>query len=330
MKRLIIYLCSFFLLTVNPAQADDIKEILSKYHTALNIESLLYAIVNSDDIRVIKNEVVSETAHTKTRQIILDTPGILNLGKIKFKKRDPKIKNSKIGFPTAVVLSGTDLGMNVIDFVPEVPNYSIVTVHHTIDFTVTDFSEAIKLIEDIWKLQAHYIIIYSWLQQQAEVNPYLISSVNISFGTYMVPLPLRILQAVDITPHTTVFAFGGSELMPFVDEYLMELKNDTIKTNIKKFVNPILDLFNSKKYLQYLDGPFLVINATDDSVIPIESSMSLVDGLKQSDDVDVFTLDGPHINVDKPEMIKKTIDTIFDWIRRQSIKAPFKDQYNDI
>ncbi len=238
-------------------------------------------------------------------------------GDIKLYEKIPLVRT--LGrLPTTFVLSGLQTGRDAIFLVPDMADMRVVTY----EYPFGDSTEPEAMLSNVGRnlllMNGQIIAAYLWLSQQADVDPQNLYSLNISFGSFVAPYVLRMLNEVGIAPSRTVFAFGGSDLAPFFHPLLeRDLK---IKVNPEKVLRVTENLSNAlspTQHLKHLKGPFLIIRGRQDTTIPDLSSLSLYNNLPEPKTL--VELDSGHINTDKPEVIADTMSTVQSWLTQKSL-----------
>lgn len=285
-----------------------------KFDSESDLRVLVDSLLISEGIQILSDVVIEANSDFITRHIILDVPAIPGLGPIEIKKRDPIVKGQST-FPTAVLLTGLQTGMDSVRLAPPTPRASVVSLNYPIR-TGSMIDSVMSTIENIWRIQAHIFVVFTWLRHQWDVDATRLSSVNVSFGSFISPLPLRLLKQTGFIPHVTVFAFGGGTIMPFIDHMLKTEVNDkNLRRGIRAVLSPVAKVLEPRQHLKKLEGPFLVVRGTNDQIIPKESSDALVGTLRGH--AEVINLEGPHIDASRPQIIFDTTKIIFDWIHNQ-------------
>lgn len=151
-----------------------------------------------------------------------------------------------------------------------------------------------------------------WIQKQTWVSN--LSVMGVSLGSLFMPSGLRLAEMRGFTPHSTIFAFGGAHIIPVIEQKLKpEMSPMVLKLTLNFFAN-LASLHDPKIHLASLKGPFLAIYGDQDEVFPKESSLLQYDLLQG--DKEIFWVKGLHIDTNKPDVIKDTMDKVLEFLNR--------------
>lgn len=217
--------------------------------------------------------------------------------------------------PALFILSGIQTGAKTVGLLPEIPGVTVVSIEYPISADDTSINRMKEVTLLFPKIQQQTLMTYVWLSKLPEIDSRKITSINISFGSFIAPFSLRALADLGYVPYRTVFLFGGTTLGGFVEPYLGTItaaSNDRI--DVSEF-NKSLKGIEPAQHLKYLKGPFLVINGTDDEIIPASSSEDLQNLLPEPKEI--FNLPTGHIDTDKPEVIEATLDKVIEWLNSE-------------
>lgn len=254
-------------------------------------------------LKVKSVRILERTERTVLKEIILENK---RTGLITLYKRDPA--NSMLAqWPTAFVLSGLGTARDTVNLIPESElEASFVVFSYPFDRApkkpeeIGEFAKSIPL--SVLQIAAAFL----WLEQQADVGSRIVS-LNVSYGTFFAPLAFRLLAQIKHYPAQTIFAFGGADLEPFIQEYVDS--NDG-----KRVLTDAVRSLNSKSTYKHLRGPFLVVDGTNDKVIPRESADSLFNYLPEPKTR--VSLDTDHIGTRKPEVVSQMLATCLQWLEQ--------------
>lgn len=222
--------------------------------------------------------------------------------------------------PTLFILSGLHTELETIQAFPEIDGVTIISLSYEIplkDHKVRNLQDALLQINLI---QARILAAYSWLYTQPDIDKNKISSINISFGTFMAPSALRALKFMGKVPASTTFVYGGSRLDAFVNSLLNgngERPPVEVPDFIRRGLNQFLATISPSQHLKSLTGPFLVINGLLDEVIPRESAEALQQELPEPKKI--IWLPTQHITLERPQIVSASIKQIFEWLKSNNL-----------
>lgn len=147
-----------------------------------------------------------------------------------------------------------------------------------------------------------------WLKQDHLV------AMGVSLGGIFLPVSLHLAQSLGTRVGGAIFGYTGAHLAPVAGKMLRgKVSSDVLEKSLA-LINNLTALHDPKLHLPFLDGRFLVIRASDDDVFPLESERLLEELLPQPKTI--LTIAGPHINVDKTDMIARTQTAIYQWLEQ--------------
>lgn len=222
--------------------------------------------------------------------------------------------------PTLFVLSGLHTEQATLENFPEIDGVTVISLDYEIPIKNHEVRNLQDALAQMNLIQTRIIAAYNWLYTQTDIDKNKISSVNISFGSFIAPSALRALALMGKTPASTIFVFGGSRL----DAFLNPLLNGTgdrppieIPEFIRRGLNQFLITISPSQHLKALKGPFLAINGLFDEMIPRESAEALHQELPQPKDI--LWLPTQHINLERPQIVLATLNPIIAWLKEQKV-----------
>jgi hypothetical protein len=223
-------------------------------------------------------------------------------------------RESHTPLPVIFLLAGIESNQKSLDLLSDVNAHVF-----TLDYKIPVGGKIEEVVAGVAKrflqIQAEYLAAIFWLMQNSDQYDFSrFSSVNISFGTFVAPMPLRLAAKLNIYPRATVFAFGGADVKNFILPYLVTIEDDALRERAKEIIENVFDEIDSSRHLRHLQGPFLVIRAANDEVIPKSSSDALEKALPGLDKT-LVVLDTAHIDVDQPEVISLARKATFEFLR---------------
>lgn len=262
----------------------------------------------------IERAIVSQTEDFVTERIRLDT---LAFGRAEFFKRTPRGPEAQ-AWPTLVLLSGLHIGKNSLDLVPPIKGLSVVTMDYPFDMARPTEKIIEALPKDYLRIQAQVMALFLWLKSIPEVDADKIVSLNISFGSFVVPQALVSLQKFGFVPAATVFAFGGSDFISVLEYHLAKKNLDPQVQDLARVqLSRLKKQIRPEQHLPRLKGPFLVVLGTEDEVVPPSVSRSTFNALQEPKTL--LELPVGHINSDQPEIIQSSLSGILRWLQENQI-----------
>lgn len=278
--------------------------LVSPHINALNLPAKLLL----KSLKLKSDTVVFQDKKTRTREIILShSLG----GDFRLLKKDP-ICCLDTELTTLFILSGLETGSNTVELLPSTNKYSIVSLDYIDNNKNTNESRVAEVLTHLPEVQWQIVLSYLWLAQQAEVNPERIVSLNISFGTFMTPQALRILGEMDFHPLGTAFLFGGASIEAFLPSLIKDLPKALDPHKVENILKDLLPALEPSQHLPKLHGPFLVLNALYDEIIPPQSAKALADGLSQPKAI--VEIPTKHIGNDRKDVIRQTLVIVMAWL----------------
>lgn len=268
--------------------------IISKTVLALNLWSAPYELVKTE---VLKTDESTQTLKHTVKDAMLAKPFI-----VYEKKGLSDTYNSAL-----FILSGIHTEQASLDLLPLAPNVSLFSLDYQIPVDNNDLKKVSDTLSRMIPIQHEIISAYLWIDQLEHIKKNRISMINISFGSFIAPSALRALGMLGQFPYTTTFLFGGASLESFVTPHLAVLPPQVVP-----LIEHHLKNINPSQHLQFLKGPYLVINGVYDEIVPRASSESLINGL--TGPKEVIWLPTPHISLERPDVIQMSIQQVIKWL----------------
>jgi hypothetical protein len=283
----------FASLATTAVLADDFSDAVGSY------------LVKEFSLKVKSVKIIERTQTHVLKEILLENK---RLGVVRLYKRDPAA-SQLAQWPTAFVLSGLGTSLTTMNLIPDsgLADASFVVYSYAFDRAPENADEIPEFIKSVPLSVLQIAAAYLWLEQQSDVLPDKIVSLNVSYGTFLAPPALRLLADIKHYPAQTIFAFGGADLEPFITEYVKG-------KDAKRITSDIVRQINMKPNFKRLRGPFLVIDGTSDKVIPKASSDALYNYL--NDPKTRVELETDHIGTRKPEVIQQMLNVVYKWLEQ--------------
>lgn len=207
--------------------------------------------------------------------------------------------------PVIFLLGGLGSHEKTMDLLGDLPDAHIFTLDYGWHPDTPPEAMIVDIFQRMLKTQAEILASYVWIIQNAEkYDLSRLSSVNVSYGTFIAPFVLRAMAKLEIYPRATVFAFGGAGIKHFTTEFIGAFEEADVRERAMEIVSRILDPVDPARHLPHLRGPFLVIQAANDKMIPPASAAALVQSLPaEGKTLKVF--DVPHIGYEEPDAIEQ-------------------------
>ncbi|MCB0343083.1 MAG: prolyl oligopeptidase family serine peptidase [Pseudobdellovibrionaceae bacterium] len=218
-------------------------------------------------------------------------------------------------YPVLILLGGMQTGHEIIDLIHTPGNNVIVGFEYPIALPDTP-KQAQSSLRRALTTPINISMLINWVYEQTWVDRRRINVMGVSFGAFMLPMSLRFSQLTGVYPRTAVLAYGGADLRHFAET---SLNNDWSQKDRDSFVDIlsiITDVYDPRTHLpQVRDTHFLVVNGTQDDVIPTASINELNEIVPNPKDV--LEIPGPHIGTDRPEIVQALVTTVYEWLVSQ-------------
>lgn len=218
-------------------------------------------------------------------------------------------------YPVLFVSSGFEAGAHSIELIQT--DFDVVLVSMDYSVTKNDLQRDPSLLLKMIRLTPGQIVAaLQWVQEQNWYNKALgLHYMGISLGTLFMPVSISLAQKNGLFMSSSIFGFGGADIGKIFEHHLTPYLGQESSSRVKRIVEMIIALYDPKIYLSELGGPNLLIFATNDQIFPpssVEKLIQLTPNPKE-----VVWINGQHIDVDRPEIISATIQTVVRWLRKQ-------------
>ncbi len=174
---------------------------------------------------------------------------------------------------------------------------------------------AIYGLENTLKIQAQMAVALLWAARHPAIQGDRINIVSVSLGTFLVPASIRLAQQFGFAAYTSIFAYGGADIKAFLLPLIQQKLRPSDFGKLSGPLAALFDFIDPNSQLPFLKGRFLVVNASDDEVIPKESTAALVKNLPMPKDI--ITVPLGHIGVGKDKLINQLVEIVLTWLHQQ-------------
>lgn len=151
-------------------------------------------------------------------------------------------------------------------------------------------------------------LIMEWLNQQSWSRTNHLHIVGVSLGTLFFPVSLKLAERRGIVVRSTSLLYGGAHPRPVFENALKDQLPADVLEGVLQVSDVITAPFDPRIYLPLLRGPFLTIYGTQDEVFP--KSTSLQQYVLLPEPKQIHYVEGPHIDVNQPGVIKQAVDIL--------------------
>ncbi len=287
---------------------------LSGIEVSLMVEK--YKLRDVTQVNLVSRTLVKEEERFNTYVVVLKHP---QLNKIQLKVREPKAGGR---YPILFMSTGLQTGMNAIDLI----HFEEPVIVAAFDYPMKTSGSAVEIVSSLLSslltMHGQLVVAFKWLSQQPNVRADRFNVLNVSLGSFVVPLAQRIASAAGLQFYSTIFAFGGADpatvILPEVERIVGDGPLNTTEYNqVVTALSTASDFLDSRRHLPYLSGRFLVIEGLQDTIVPHASTQALYEGLPHPKTL--IQLDVPHINDDRPDIILKTSQVIKTWLKENAV-----------
>lgn len=217
--------------------------------------------------------------------------------------------------PTLVVISGFRSAHDNLAHIPEPGPNAIISYDYPysrkawndatwIGRTLIIRRVAYHLPNDVSGLMA-------WVRRQHWADPNRISLAGVSLGAVALPVIRRRASATGQPDGPSVIAYGGVDLEALAAANL-KISPAWLRDIAAWGVWLLLKPLEPETHLPDINGPFLLINGKNDDRIPAESAQRLQ--ALTPEPKTVITVDGGHIDGDRPDLIENTVRLARVWL----------------
>jgi len=288
----------------------------------LDVKELAKAILvtRAFEITGINRVTVTQTTQSKTEKLELKTKTkTKTFGSVQLYLRQPILpENNMQPIPTVFLLAGVDSRLEYLDLIPEALKMNVVLLDYGLQ-PVEENVKSGKIVPLFFRSQMHIALAYQWLLSQPDIDAFQIVSMNVSFGTYIAPAALRLLLELGVAPAGTIFAFGGGSLATLLSSYLPSnveflADNPEIQNKLMREIKNASSKVGPEAFYGSLRGPFLIVEGTQDEIIPAQNIVELYSMLRG--DKTWIKLDAPHINSNETDVVRQTMEKTVQWISK--------------
>ena len=218
--------------------------------------------------------------------------------------------------PLVFIAAGIGSEINIFNAFPESDNY-ILAVFRYPRYPKEDLRQIVESTSVRLPLvYGQLALSLKWLSEIPEVSPGRINVIFVSFSTFVGPFAIRLADSVIREPiYSVVFAFGGAEIKNFILPRVRRFLSPEDYEKIEGPVTKLVDIFEPKRHLREINKEVLIIEGANDEMIPSASRRALVRAVREPKTV--ITLDAPHINMDRADIVNLTMIKIMDWYETQ-------------
>ena len=255
------------------------------------------------------------TTYTESRELIEFVLHNSNSGETQILVSGPKgFTQSPNAFSTLFISAGFMSGQSTVGLVENPGDTILVGYQYPFDKHQIQADPSL-LYKSMLLVPGQMALAISWLSKQSFVNTNKFHVMGVSLGSLLLPVTLRLNQMQNVIPTSTLLCFGGSEYGLVFDHVLSQIVKEKILRGA--LVNGLANLlapYNPKLHLPHLQGPFFTLYAEEDQIFPKVASLEQFALLPEPKEMHWIT--GPHIDVDQPEQIAKTMELIKEFIAK--------------
>lgn len=161
---------------------------------------------------------------------------------------------------------------------------------------------------------AQIALALKWLQHQPWSKQGRLSVMGVSLGSLFMPVSLRIAENLGVKVNSVILAYGGVGIGEILNNLLREQISQPALGALCNLIDNLTLLHKPELHLPFLHGPFLAIYGTQDQIFSVQSSMKQFELLPEPKEMHMIS--GPHIDTDKPELIKESMMVTLDFLDR--------------
>jgi dienelactone hydrolase len=171
-------------------------------------------------------------------------------------------------------------------------------------------------------IPAQVVSATAWLSAQPWADPKSVSILGFSLGALAAPAIENVAEHDGQPIGWTILAYGGDPFGALVAAN-PHLKPHFLRPILAPLVNILLSPLEPAKNLPRLSGEFLVLQGSDDSLIPSDARARFRDAVPEPKTVTTF--DGDHMGVDpdKLGLLQQIIGASKLWLIDKGAIAPF-------
>jgi dienelactone hydrolase len=244
-------------------------------------------------------------------------------GEIRFTVSAPSADNltTKGGLPSLIILSGLRTGRNSLDLIANHGRNAIIAYDYPYDRERWRDASVLERVliahETAYRMPDEVAGLIAWVQRQPWADPNRVSLAGVSLGGIALPIAQRRAASAGHKVAASVIAYGGLDLHALAR---VNLDDSWLREPLALVSALMLRPLAPVHHLPKLSGPFLLVHGASDERIPKES-LAALDALTPKPKT-IIVQDGPHIDEQRPELIKHTIDSARDWLQKQDLLNP--------
>ena len=227
--------------------------------------------------------------------------------------------------PAIILLGGKATGKYAIDYVPDIQDIIVVAVDYPYEprssYTLGEFLSDVSEIRDaLLDMVPSVMLVIDYLARQPDVDASRVVILGYSFGAPFVPCIL----AHDRRPAAAVMVFGGGEMFSLIEHNVRRYENAALSKFVGVVGGFLLHPLEPVRYAGAIAPvPFIMINGTDDEMIPRRNVELVYEKAKPPKKL--IWLESGHVRPDKVELTNRIMRTLQWELQRLEI-LPGKTQ----
>ncbi len=217
--------------------------------------------------------------------------------------------------PALVVISGFRSAHQNLERIPEPGPNAIISYDYPYDAkewkAAGIFGRALIARRVAYRIPNEVAGLMAWVRRQSWADANRISLAGISLGAVALPVIRRRASATGQTDGPSVIAYGGVDIQALAAANL-KISPGWLREITSWFVWMMLKPLEPEAHLSEITGPFLLINGKDDERLPAKSVSRLQ--TMTPEPKTVLTVDGPHIDGNRPKIIENTVRLARVWL----------------
>lgn len=218
-----------------------------------------------------------------------------------------------------VMLTGLNTGPELVDALPPPPGVTVLAVNYPVQKNQPIDKQIGEVLTKSLQIQGLITALFLWMKDAPEYRDKSIHVMMVSFGTFATPKPLALAEELGFSTATTIFAYGGSSIENFYAPFIASFPPTEQLEKAKKALDAFFVNFDNGRDLQKLNGPFFILQASEDEIIPFDAGEALFNTLPEPK-TRLF-IEGPHVQLGRPDMVQKTMSAVLEWITASQTMA---------
>lgn len=229
----------------------------------------------------------------------------------------PRVISQRL--PAIVLLGGKATGKYAIDYVPNIGGVIIVAVDYPYEprpsYTLREFlADVPEMRQALLDMVPSVMLVIDYLARRSDVDSSRIVVLGYSFGAPFVPCIL----AHDRRPALAAMVYGGGDMFSLIEHNVRRYENAAVSKFIGLIGGFLLHPLEPLRYAERISPiPFIMINGTDDELIPRKNVELVYEQAKQPKKI--VWLGSGHVRPDKVELTKQIMTTLEQELRRLNI-----------